>query len=472
MNTRRKQYLSYSIIAAFALILLGYSVYKIIYNYPQLHDLTPLALEGYDKLLIIAPHCDDEILGSAGVILAARRLGLDVKVVIATNGDGYVFATMEEFQKAYPTPEDFIRMGSLRQQESLDALKVLGVDPDQAIFLSYPDRGVSSLWLENWDRNNPYISPYSEASKSPYQITYNPKSVYVGEDILADIKSILEEYRPDLILYPHPDDVHADHWALSAFTRLAVGMLERDDPKFTPELYAYLVHRRDYPEPKAYQPKGDLLPPRRSYEVDPNWYRQDLTETDVVMKDQAVDQFESQLKSLAYLMKSFVRKDEPFAKPRPSVLVRLQKGESNDPKTWRDSLGHAIEPVQRDPNRDFITREMFGSTDLVELYAARDQENRLLLCARFREETEDIFIYTLQVIEISSAGVIHHTASNHNVQEGWHQIEPGKQYVCDRIELSRPVEPWALFVGANMGEVGVGVLDQIGWQMVYTENPP
>jgi LmbE family N-acetylglucosaminyl deacetylase len=454
------------------LILLVYILYKVIYNYPQLHDLAPLALEGHEKLLVLAPHCDDEILGSAGVILAAQRLGIQVKVVIATNGDGYVFSTMEEFKKVNPTPEDFIRMGNLRQQESLNALKVLGIEPDQVIFLSYPDRGTPSLLMENWSRSDPYMSPYSEASKSPYWITYNPKSIYAGEDYLADLTSILQEYSPDLILYPHPDDVHVDHWGLSAFTRMAVGVQEFENHDYRPELYAYLVHRRDFPEPKAYRPNGYLLPPRRSYEVDPNWYRLDLTEQDVLLKDQAVNQYKSQLKSIGYLMNSFIRQDEPFAKPQPVVLEQLQKGDPYDPSTWQDAQGNLIEPVQRDPNRDFITREMFGSTDLVALYAARDQENRLLLCARFREETKDILVYTLHVIEIGSAGVIHHQASNHNVQEGWHEIELGKQTACDRIELSTPVEPWGLFVGANVGEVGVGVLDQIGWQMIYTEELP
>lgn len=472
MNNRRKRLLPYLIISIFSLILLTYVVYRLVYNYPKLHDLAPLVLEGHDKLLVLAPHCDDEILSSAGVILAAQRQGMEVNVVIATNGDGYFFSTMAEFHQVYPTSADFNRLGNLRQQESLNALKVLGIDPGQVFFLSYPDGGTSSLLLENWFRSNPYMSPYSEASKSPYQITYNPQSVYAGEDYLADLISILEGYRPDLILYPHPDDVHADHWGLGAFTRLAVGMLERQNPDYRPELYAYLVHRRDYPEVKEYSPKSNLLPPRRSYDIDRNWYRQDLSESDIALKDQAVDQYESQLTTLGYLMKSFVRQDEPFAKPQPSVLVRLQKGEPDDPKTWQDNLGHAIEPVQRDPNRDFITREMIGAADLVDLYATRDQENRLLLCARFREETQDILIYTLQVIEISSAGIIHHKASNNNIQEGWHQIEPREQYVCDRIELSKLVEPWALLVGANVGEIGVGVLDQIGWQMIYTEKLP
>jgi hypothetical protein len=172
---------------------------------------------------------------------------------------------------------------------------------------------------------------------------------------------------------------------------------------------------------------------------------------------------------LGYLLYRFVRQNEPFAKPQPGKLIRLQKGDSNNPDTWQDHLGNGIEPVQLDPNRDFITREMVGEADLVALYAARDNENRLLLCARFRVETDDLLIYTLQAIEIGEEGILHHHASNHPVEVGWHQIEIGRHYVCDRIELSNPVQPWALLVGANVGGEGIGVLDQIGWQLVYTQ---
>src|SRR5512136_1478514 len=55
--------------------------------------LTPLSLDGVQRLLVLAPHCDDETLGSGGLIQSALAAGIQVRVVIATNGDGYVFAT-------------------------------------------------------------------------------------------------------------------------------------------------------------------------------------------------------------------------------------------------------------------------------------------------------------------------------------------------------------------------------------------
>jgi len=224
-------------------------------------DLKPFPLHGYQRLLILAPHCDDETLSSAGLILAAQRAGIQVRVVIATNGDGFLFATMRDFRKIYPTHSDYIRMGVFRQQESLAALAMLGVHPDQVTFLSYPDRGTPSLWNDNWAVTNPYRSPYTGDTKSPYAITYNPSSVYAGAHYLADATSILETYRPDLIVYPHPQDVHPDHWGLNVFTRLALTLIRHNDPAYKPTELTYLVHRPDFPEMKGLKPQESLTPP-------------------------------------------------------------------------------------------------------------------------------------------------------------------------------------------------------------------
>jgi hypothetical protein len=107
--------------------------------------LPVFSLAGYRRLLILAPHCDDETLGSAGLIQVAERAGIEVRVVIATNGDGFFFATAQDFRKLYLGSADFIRMGEVRQQESLAALKILGVRPDQVTFLERPLDGAESI---------------------------------------------------------------------------------------------------------------------------------------------------------------------------------------------------------------------------------------------------------------------------------------------------------------------------------------
>jgi LmbE family N-acetylglucosaminyl deacetylase len=438
---------------------------------PGLSDLHPLPLDGHQRILILAPHCDDESLGSAGLIQEALRKNIEVRVVIATNGDGFLFATMEDFRRLYPSHADFIRMGNLRQQESLAAMQVIGLRPDQVTFLSYPDRGTPALWNDHWSAQSPYRSPYIGDEKSPYPITYNPKSVYSGEDYLVDLQSILASYRPDLIIYPHPDDVHPDHWGLSAFTRLAVALLEKADPSYHPDMYAYLVHRPDFPIPKGLLPNDSLLPPALLYDIYPDWWRLDLSQDDTAIKEQAVLQYKSQLPLLRDLLESFIRKNELFAQPQPATLADLSLGDAHDPAAWQDASGLAIPPIQKDPTQDFFTRNAVTAADLVAAYATRTPENSLVICGQVRDSADSPLSYTLRVLAVGSQGVVHRTYKNHNGKSGNHATLSGP-YFCSSEALSDLGDPWLIFVGADVAEAGVGILDQIAWQQVNLEPGP
>ncbi len=432
--------------------------------------LQPLSLAGYHRLLIFAPHCDDETLGSAGLILAAKRAGIQVRVVIATNGDGFIFATIRDFKKIYPRPADYVKLGKIRQQESLAALAVLGVKPDQVDFLSYPDRGTPALWNNYWSVKNPYRSPYSEDIKSPYALTYDPNSVYAGEDFLADVASILSTYRPDLIVYPHPDDVHPDHWGLNAFVRLAIGLTNHSDPTFHPMEYTYLVHRPDYPDIKGLKPQAALTPPLAIYKLYPDWYRLDLTKADTTLKGQAVQKYRSQLTLLRGLMDSFVRANELFAPVKDAHLAVMAQGELRQPSTWLDSEGRAIPPIQLDPVGDFITRAAVPASDLVAVYAVRGSNGNLLVCVQARENTVPEFVYSLRLKALSSAGVISYLARTGRAGTGWQTAYRSGTNVCASASLSALGNPWAIFVGANV--VGGGrIIDEVAWQMVVVPEP-
>ena len=462
------------VVILFLVVAAGVAAYLILIprgSAPGLSDLHPLPLDGHQRILILAPHCDDESLGSAGLIQQALRKNIEVRVVIATNGDGFLFATMEDFHRFYPSHADFIRMGDLRQQESLAAMQVIGLRPDQVIFLSYPDRGTPALWNDHWSAQSPYRSPYIGDDKSPYPITYNPQSVYAGEDYLADLQSILASYRPDLIIYPHPNDVHPDHWGLSAFTRLAVALLEKADPSYRPDMYAYLVHRPDFPIPKGLLPNESLLPPALLYAIYPNWWRVDLSLSDTVIKGQAVLQYKSQLPLLHKLLVSFVRKNELFAQPQPATLADLSSGDAHDPASWQDASGQAIPPIQKDPTQDFFTRNAVTAADLVAAYAARTPENSLVICGQVRDSADSPLSYTLRVLAVGSQGVVHRTYKNHTARNGYHTTLSG-YYFCSSEALADLGDPWLIFVGADVAEAGVGILDQIAWQQVNIEPGP
>jgi N-acetyl-1-D-myo-inositol-2-amino-2-deoxy-alpha-D-glucopyranoside deacetylase len=434
-------------------------------------SLKPFPLQDYHRLLVLAPHCDDETLGSAGLILAAQRLGLQVRVVIATNGDGYYFATAQEFNKLYPGAADYIHMGEVRQQESLAALKILGVQAGQVSFLGYPDRGSPSEWNDHWSAQDPYRSPYSRDTRSPYPLTYDPKSVYAGEDYLADIMSILESYRPDLIVYPHADDVHPDHWGLNVFTRLAIAEVNHIDASFAPVQLTYLVHRPDFPIIKGLMPQERLVPPPALLDLQTDWFRWDLTPQDVVLKGKAVQAYRSQLPLLHGLMDSFVRTNELFASVEQISMPLVKAGDPLYPSTWIGSDGQPIPPVERDPVGDFFTRKVLPGGDLVSAYLARDPSNALWICSKAHEAASVGLTYRFRLKALTRQAVLAYKVRTGREQDGWKKAVHSGVYACFQISLEELGDPWVVFLGADV-EGGGRLMDQTGWQLVYMGIPP
>jgi LmbE family N-acetylglucosaminyl deacetylase len=440
---------------------------------PNTFQMQPLPLEGVRRLLVLAPHCDDETLGCAGLIQQVLKRGAEARVVLATNGDGFLFATMEEFRRVYPSHGDFRRMGEIRQQESLAALALLGVAGERVSFLGYPDRGSPALWNLHWSNSDPYRSPYSGDDRSSYALTYNPRSVYAGEDYLADLQSVLAEFLPDLVVLPHPNDVHPDHWGLSLFGRLAVALQERALPDYRPAVYAYLVHRHDFPEPGGLLPEAGLVPPRALRDVDPrlHWLRLDLSPEEVRRKQEAVFAYRSQIPLLRGLLERFVRRNELFEPALIFPLPLISVGKALKPETWQDGLGNAVEPVQPDPGRDVLVHTLMAGADLTDLYAGLRPDGSLAVCARLRGPALPELDYVLRVAATGPQGV-KHWAAHSNRRRGMLQARVEGLYVGLELPAEDLGQPWYVLVEAEVHEPGIGDLDKSAWCLLSREGSP
>lgn len=290
----------------------GYATSSSLETLTRLQELPALELTDVQHLMVFAPHPDDETLAAGGAIQIARQHGAQVQVVIVTNGDGQVFAPSILDRRPRPSPQDYLRLGLRRQQESLAALRLLGVPEGDVIFLGYPDRGLLPMWLADWQTQCPFTAPYTKARVDPYTNTYDPQAEYCGRNLLADLRLLLAQARPDLILLPHPADQHPDHRALSAYVRLAVALEEQDHPDYHPRLWGYLVHYASFPRPRGHLPQQALLPPERlkAREV---WGRLDLSPEQTALKVQAIRQYPSQVLLLGNFLPSFARRNELFA---------------------------------------------------------------------------------------------------------------------------------------------------------------
>ena len=131
----------------------------------------PSLLRG-ERLLVLAPHPDDEVIGCGGLVAQHLREKREVRVLVATDG-----AQAGE--------------ASVREEESARALAVLG-------------EGTAIEFLRAADRQ-------------------------LDNSIAPQLRETLDQYRPDLILAPSPIEIHPDHLALA---RIFCELVQRDETLF------------------------------------------------------------------------------------------------------------------------------------------------------------------------------------------------------------------------------------------------
>ncbi|MFN3180243.1 MAG: PIG-L deacetylase family protein, partial [Thermus sp.] len=261
------------------------------------------------RLLVLAPHPDDETLAAGGLIQKVQAAGGEVFIAWMTLGDGFQWDAALLDRTLRPRPEDLRRLAERRLVEAKEAARVLEVPEDRLFFLGYPDRGLLHMFLENF--YTPFRSPATHLDRVAYPGTYHPGAPYTGESWESDLRRILDQVRPDLVLAPAPEDAHPDHRA-TAYMALRLlgerGWLQR--------LRLYIVHGGlEWPLPKGLHPGHYLEVPPRGRNL--SWRQLDLTPQEEERKLQALKAHRSQMELLGRFMEAFVRRNELFAGPTP-----------------------------------------------------------------------------------------------------------------------------------------------------------
>ncbi len=281
-------------------------------------------LEAFNKgerVLILAPHPDDEAIACAGLIQKALRAGARVKVLYLTNGDHNEFAFIVYEKRLVFRQGAFLYLGMLRRQEAINAMKLLGLSENSLTFLGYPDFGTFSIFSQYWQTQTPFRSLLTRVSRVPYKGFPSFGAPYVGESILTDLKSFLLSYKPKKIFVSHPADVNSDHKALYLFLEVALRDLRGQVPPA--KVYPYLTHWANWPKPRHYHPKRELELPKNFLNSQVNWLRLDLSPEEVERKYRAILCYKSQTQSSAFYLLSFARKNELFG-DYPGIILSRQ----------------------------------------------------------------------------------------------------------------------------------------------------
>ncbi|MCX5693803.1 MAG: PIG-L family deacetylase [Candidatus Omnitrophica bacterium] len=264
-----------------------------------------------EKVLILAPHPDDEAIACAGIIQKALKAGAQVRIVYLTNGDHNELAFIVYEKRITMRQGEFIHLGKVRQQESTKAMKFLGLAEKDLVFLGYPDYGTFEIFCKYWQTGNPFRDRLTRISSVPYQDNPSYGSEYIGENILADITKQLLDYRPDKIFVSHAADVNVDHKALYLFLQVALSDLGSLIVK--PQVYPYLVHCVGWPKPRHYHPELGLHPPDKFIDSQLSWQHLDLSLDELDKKYRSILFYKSQTESSAFYLFAFARKNELFS---------------------------------------------------------------------------------------------------------------------------------------------------------------
>lgn len=275
--------------------------------------------EKTDRVLILAPHPDDDIIGCAGVTQRALKAGAKVKVVYMTCGDNNIFSIVFYNKFLFPVRliflrnSDFINLGNQRISESKNAMKMLGVKEEDLLFLGYPDHGTDQMFVFNWDHTKPYRSSFSGKSSVPYKGSAGYKKEFTADNIIEDLKRAISDFKPNKIFVSHPSDVNGDHWAYYLYMMISLADLGNKIPET--KIYPYIVHVPGWPLPRHYHPDLVIEPPEKFFgDVLPvvDWHQLKLTPEEINKKHEAMSAHKSQTRISAFYLMSFVRQNELF----------------------------------------------------------------------------------------------------------------------------------------------------------------
>lgn len=156
-------------------------------------DIAPVLMDRPpgSRILVLAPHMDDEVLGCGGTLYKHVTAGDRVTVAYMTDGRKGVSAVND----GNFTPEERERREDevvrTRQEESRRATALLGIS--------------DLRFLNNRDQ----------------ELAEDPKSC-------SELARIIEEVRPDLVYVPFMTDRHKDHWMTNRVFFGAISLLRKE----------------------------------------------------------------------------------------------------------------------------------------------------------------------------------------------------------------------------------------------------
>jgi len=217
------------------------------------------------RILYLAPHPDDEVIPLGGWLYERIAAGDAVSVAVVTDGEAFTKALRAQT----PRPaflfraSDYRRLGRIRRREAGRAMDLLGIPLGRRYFLGYPSGALMALWRCRQGRQDVLMTSRATGQRfgiAEWQGRRRPPHPFSRGSFLRDLRRLLQQTTPDILVVSHPLDSNPDHRALAFFVREVMGELQPP-----PRVMGYLVHRgsrRVFPEPFGFHPELGLQDPK------------------------------------------------------------------------------------------------------------------------------------------------------------------------------------------------------------------
>lgn len=166
------------------------------------------------RLMVLAPHPDDESLAAGGLIQRALACGAAVSVVFVTDGENNPWPQRALERRVWIGARQRLAWGARRRGEADAALAALGAAGVSVHRLGWRDGGVTWQLLDDTDA------------------------------MLATMRGLLERERPSLLVLPDLVDRHPDHSALHVLMEMVFQSMPN---ALHPACLGYLLHGRSRP---------------------------------------------------------------------------------------------------------------------------------------------------------------------------------------------------------------------------------
>lgn len=156
-------------------------------------------MENSKRIIVFAPHPDDETWGCGGIIAKRINQGYDVTIVVLTDGR-HAFSKMLNITSD-PTPEE---LKEIRREEVKRSTRILGVKEDSLLFLDFEDGTLKEHETELEEKVTELLrgSPPPEEVYFTYEKDYHTDhrlTSYIVRNSIKKLNLNVKEYQYSIV---------------------------------------------------------------------------------------------------------------------------------------------------------------------------------------------------------------------------------------------------------------------------------